>query len=149
MKIVVVTGGIGSGKSEVCRILSDMGLDLQYHADDRVKRLYAEHPSLLDDIESQTGCLLRDDAGVFAHRHDPFIYGIEHRGLALLLIGAIVGENATHAVKLLPGRKHLGILQTKIFKGVLVGDHINGILQDSLDGKAGELVFIFGQQSAL
>ena len=65
MKIVVVTGGIGSGKSEVCRILSDMGLDLQYHADDRVKRLYAEHPSLLDDIESQTGCLLRDDAGVF------------------------------------------------------------------------------------
>lgn len=65
MKVVVVTGGIGSGKSEVCRILSEMGLHLQYDADDRVKRLYSEHPSLLDDIESQTGCLLRDDAGVF------------------------------------------------------------------------------------
>ena len=65
MKVVVVTGGIGSGKSEVCRILSEMGLDLQYDADDRVKRLYSEHPSLLDDIESQIGCKLRDDAGMF------------------------------------------------------------------------------------
>ena len=65
MKVVVVTGGIGSGKSEVCRILSEMGLDLQYDADDRVKRLYSEHPSLLYDIESQIGCKLRDDAGMF------------------------------------------------------------------------------------
>ena len=65
MKVVVVTGGIGSGKSEVCRILSEMGLDLQYDADDRVKRLYSEHPSLLYDIESQIGCQLRDDAGMF------------------------------------------------------------------------------------
>ena len=65
MKVVVVTGGIGSGKSEFCRILSDVGLNLQYNADDRVKRLYSEHPSLLDDIELQIGCKLRDEAGVF------------------------------------------------------------------------------------
>ena len=68
MKIVVVTGGIGSGKSEVCRILSDMGLDLQYHADDRVKRLYAEHrflmilnPRLDACLGMMPGCLSRQD----------------------------------------------------------------------------------------
>lgn len=65
MKVVVVTGGIGSGKSEVCRILSDMGLDLQYDADSKVKRLYTEHPSLLDDVESRMECRLRDDDGAF------------------------------------------------------------------------------------
>ena len=65
MKVLVVTGGIGSGKSEVCRIMSSLGLDLQYDADRRVKRLYEEHPSLLDDIQSKLGCCLRDDAGVF------------------------------------------------------------------------------------
>lgn len=65
MKVVVVTGGIGSGKSEVCRILSDIGLDIQYDADGRVKKLYSEHPSLIDDMESRIGCVLRDDSGVF------------------------------------------------------------------------------------
>ena len=86
---------------------------------------------------------------MFAHRYDPFVYRIEHRGFALLLIGAVIGENATHAVKLFPGRKHLGFLQTKILKSIFVSDHIDGILQDGLDGKAGKLVFIFGQQPAL
>lgn len=65
MRVIVVTGGIGSGKSEVCRIMSACGLELQYDADGRVKKLYADHPTLLEDIESELGCGLRDDAGSF------------------------------------------------------------------------------------
>lgn len=65
MKVIVVTGGIGSGKSEVCRILYDMGFRAQYNADLRAKSLYETHPTLLDEIEKSLGCRLRDDMGVF------------------------------------------------------------------------------------
>ena len=61
MKVVAVTGGIGSGKSEVCRILAANGLTLQYNADLRAKALYLECPGLLDEIEKSLGCQLRDD----------------------------------------------------------------------------------------
>lgn len=65
MDILVVTGGIGSGKSEVCRILQqEFGCGL-YNADRSVKRLYETHPTLLDRIEKLTGSMLRDDEGRF------------------------------------------------------------------------------------
>lgn len=63
--VIVITGGIGSGKSEVCRILKNMGFYAQYNADARAKALYEEHPSLLADIESALGCSLRDEDGRF------------------------------------------------------------------------------------
>lgn len=63
--VIVITGGIGSGKSEVCRILREMGFCAQYNADTRAKALYEEHPSLLADIESALGCGLRDEDGRF------------------------------------------------------------------------------------
>lgn len=63
--VIVITGGIGSGKSEVCRILREMGFCAQYNADTRAKALYEEHPSLLADIESALGCSLRDEDGRF------------------------------------------------------------------------------------
>ncbi len=65
MKVVVITGGIGSGKSEVCRILREMGHTAQYNADSRVKALYDEHPTLLDSIEETVGISLRDSEGKF------------------------------------------------------------------------------------
>lgn len=65
MMVIVVTGGIGSGKSEVCRILKDMGFRAQYNADMRAKALYEEHPSLLADIEKSLGCSLIDEKGHF------------------------------------------------------------------------------------
>ena len=65
MKILAVTGGIGSGKSEVCRILAENGLTLQYDADSRAKALYLECPGLLDSIEVSLGCRLRDEDGNF------------------------------------------------------------------------------------
>ncbi len=65
MKVLVVTGGIGSGKSAVCRILHDRWKLPVYDADSRVKSLYASHPSLLHDIETALGCSLRDKNGKF------------------------------------------------------------------------------------
>ncbi len=65
MEILVVTGGIGSGKSEVCRILHETYGCGVYNADERVKMLYDVHPRLLNDIESLLGESLRDDDGRF------------------------------------------------------------------------------------
>lgn len=64
-KVVVITGGIGSGKSEVCRIFADEGFAAQYNADARAKALYIEYPSLLEAIEDALGCVLKDDEGKF------------------------------------------------------------------------------------
>ena len=65
MKILAVTGGIGSGKSEVCRILAENGLTLQYNADSRAKALYMECPGLLDRIEKELGERFTDAEGNF------------------------------------------------------------------------------------
>ena len=65
MEILVVTGGIGSGKSEVSRILSEEFSCGVYNADSRVKLLYEVHPTLLSDIERLVGDSLRDDEGRF------------------------------------------------------------------------------------
>lgn len=43
--LVGVTGGIGSGKSMVCQILSSLGVPV-YYADDRAKALYIEDEEL-------------------------------------------------------------------------------------------------------
>lgn len=63
MNVLVVTGGIGSGKSEVCRILATKGLTDQYNADARVKELYVSSPGLLDSIEKRIHCKVRDNSG--------------------------------------------------------------------------------------
>jgi dephospho-CoA kinase len=68
MKILVITGGIGSGKSEVSRILAQKGLTVQYNADAKVKELYDTVPGLLESIEDRLGCCLRDEAGKFVPR---------------------------------------------------------------------------------
>ena len=65
MRILAVTGGIGSGKSEVCRMLAAHGLQLQYNADARAKALYTECPGLLDSMEDALGCVLRAEDGTF------------------------------------------------------------------------------------
>ena len=64
MKVLVVTGGIGSGKSLVCRMLAEKGIPV-YEADKRAKLLYVEVPSMLDDIETSLGVRLRDSNGDF------------------------------------------------------------------------------------
>jgi dephospho-CoA kinase len=65
MNVVLITGGIGSGKSEVCRILKDNYGIPCYNADSRVKELYMTHPQLLSDIEVALGVSLLDADGRF------------------------------------------------------------------------------------
>ena len=65
MKIIVVTGGIGSGKSCVCSLLADYGFPI-YQADDRVKSLYVTDPALLPSIEDRLGERFRDESGKFS-----------------------------------------------------------------------------------
>lgn len=62
---LVVTGGIGSGKSTVARILNESFGCPVYDADSAVKRLYVSHPHLLSDIESDAGRKFTDAAGIF------------------------------------------------------------------------------------
>jgi dephospho-CoA kinase len=65
MKVVVVTGGIGSGKSVACRILqSQFGWPV-YNADSKVKELYVSSPTLLTDIEDALEMKLRNADGEF------------------------------------------------------------------------------------
>lgn len=52
--MVGVTGGIGSGKSTVCRVFSILGIPV-YAADDRAKWLMANDPNLKKEISAQFG----------------------------------------------------------------------------------------------
>lgn len=63
--IIVVTGGIGSGKSSVCRILCDKYSMALYDADSKVKSLYDDNPSIVTDLEEALACRLTDECGCF------------------------------------------------------------------------------------
>lgn len=81
MKVVLLTGGIGSGKSAVRRILAEEGVPC-YDADSAVKSFYhtapageacseestAAHPYLLPAIEQRLGQSFRDADGKFDSR---------------------------------------------------------------------------------
>lgn len=60
MKVLVITGGIGSGKSYACKYLHENYGWPVYEADSRVKRLYSEHKTLLSEIEVLLGRCFRD-----------------------------------------------------------------------------------------
>lgn len=49
MKVIVVTGGIGSGKSVVSRVLMSMGMNV-YDCDSNAKRLMASDINMLESI---------------------------------------------------------------------------------------------------
>lgn len=65
MKVLIITGGIGSGKSSACRFLEKTFGWPVYSADSRVKELYVTSPGLLDRIEAELGRKFRDDKGLF------------------------------------------------------------------------------------
>lgn len=54
MLTVIVTGGIGSGKSAVCALLAKRGIPV-YDSDSRTKALYNAVPGLKERIEAQLG----------------------------------------------------------------------------------------------
>ena len=65
MEVVIISGGIGSGKSTVCGILQAKYGWSVYDADNRVKELYMQHKDLLNDIEKALGESFRDEDGTF------------------------------------------------------------------------------------
>ena len=65
MKTVLLTGGIGSGKSAVARILQERGVPV-YDCDSRAKSLYDD--ALTSRLEARLGCVLRDETGRFSPR---------------------------------------------------------------------------------
>lgn len=58
MLTVIVTGGIGSGKSAVCALLRERGIPV-YDCDSRVKELYTVRKSLVPRLEEALGSPLR------------------------------------------------------------------------------------------
>lgn len=62
MKTVIVTGGIGSGKSAVCALLKKRGVPV-YDCDTKAKELYGRRPSLVSRLEKALGAPLRGADG--------------------------------------------------------------------------------------
>ena len=62
MKTVIVTGGIGSGKSAVCALLKKRGVPV-YDCDAKAKELYGRRPSLVSRLEKALGAQLRGGDG--------------------------------------------------------------------------------------
>jgi dephospho-CoA kinase len=65
MKVLIVSGGIGSGKSTVCRMLETIYGAPVYDADMRVKNFYTEKSDLLPGIENALGERFRGADGIF------------------------------------------------------------------------------------
>ena len=63
VKTLVITGGIGSGKTVVAGYLSSKGIPV-YDCDGRTKALYYENPLLVMDIEEALGESVTDEDGV-------------------------------------------------------------------------------------
>ena len=61
--LIGVTGGIGAGKSVVCRVFESLGIPV-YNADDRAKWLMAHDHLLIENIKSHFG----EDAYLDGHR---------------------------------------------------------------------------------
>ena len=62
MKTVILTGGMGSGKSAVSACLKARGVPV-YDSDSRTKSLYDREPALVDRMEALLGTGLRDGKG--------------------------------------------------------------------------------------
>lgn len=61
---VGVTGGIGSGKSTVCRVFEAMGVPV-YYADERAKWLIGNHPGIRKEISDLLGAEAYTAAGEY------------------------------------------------------------------------------------
>ena len=62
MKTVILTGGMGSGKSAVCAVLKARGVPV-YDSDSRTKSLYDRDPALVGALEAALGTGLRTAEG--------------------------------------------------------------------------------------
>lgn len=105
MKTILVTGGIASGKSEVCRYLSSLGYPV-YDCDSRTKALYDNVPGLREKIEESLGIPFAELSRIFTDdslrkKLEAIVYPLVHEDLASWLSGlsspAAFVESATAA----------------------------------------------------
>ncbi|MDD6253153.1 MAG: dephospho-CoA kinase [Bacteroidales bacterium] len=65
---ILITGGIGAGKSEVSRYLMSTGIPV-YDSDSRAKELYNIEPQLIESLEEAFGTVLYEADGSFDRKH--------------------------------------------------------------------------------
>lgn len=103
---VGITGGIGSGKSTVCRIFEVLGIPV-YYADERAKAIMVEHPTVVARIQELFGAEAYFADGTLNRQHIASIAFVDKEKLAQL--NAIVhpavfedGERWHHSQKNVP-----------------------------------------------
>ena len=62
MKVLLITGPIGAGKSLASRVLAASGMPV-YDSDAQAKSLYSRHPELIAQMEAALGQSLRKETG--------------------------------------------------------------------------------------
>lgn len=62
LKTIGITGGIGSGKSHVCRMLAQQGAPI-FYADDAAKQIMRTHPEVQRELRALLGEEVYDSAG--------------------------------------------------------------------------------------
>ena len=81
-----------------------------------------------------------DDAGMLAHRYDPFLHRADLVCLAGALEGTVISHDAVFAVEFCALGKQVNIVLFQILIRRLVGNHVNRVRENAPDGKAGELL---------
>jgi len=77
MMIIGITGGIGSGKSVICRIFSQLGIPV-YEADVEAKKLYDSEPEILQKIREEFSDDVMDKKGKLdKHKLSSLVFGNE------------------------------------------------------------------------
>ena len=79
-----------------------------------------------------------DYALMFAHRHDPFLHRLFLVGLSRLLQSTVIGHDTMPAVKIGAVRKQFHALFRQVFISSFIRNHIDGVGQNTPDGKAGK-----------
>jgi len=70
--LVGVTGGIGSGKSTVCKIFEFLGVPV-YYADDRAKAIMVESPEVIVQISNLFGSQAYRSDGTLNRKHIAYV----------------------------------------------------------------------------
>ena len=91
----------------------------------------------------------RNQPGVLTHSNNPFVDRIVLGGFPLLLIRPVVGHDTMLAVKFRPVREQVCFFLRQIVIGFLVCNHIDRVLQNSFDGKPGEVIPVPGDNPPL
>jgi dephospho-CoA kinase len=63
MRIVGITGGIGSGKTLICKVFATLGIPV-FHADDEARSLYETRPEILQQLAGLFGQDLIENNGL-------------------------------------------------------------------------------------